>query len=60
MLYCRQTEHIFLEKIWHDAGVKHIDRQYYEGGRHEMLNEINRDEVTRNIINWIHNALNPS
>jgi len=42
-----------LEKLWREAGVQRIDRQYYEGGRHEMLNEINRDEVTRNIINWI-------
>lgn len=25
----------------------------YEGGRHEMLNEINRDEVTEDWLNWI-------
>ena len=43
----------FLETAWRDAGVKRIDRQIYEGGRHEMLNETNRDEVTGAIIAWI-------
>jgi alpha-beta hydrolase superfamily lysophospholipase len=42
-----------LEELWRKAGVQRIDRQYYPGGRHEMLNEINRDEVTQNIIFWI-------
>lgn len=42
-----------LEKRWRQAGIKQIDTQYYEGGRHEMLNEINRDEVTRGLIRWI-------
>ncbi len=27
--------------------------KFYPGGRHEMLNEINRDEVTQNIIDWL-------
>ncbi len=43
----------YLESRWREAGVRHIDRQIYAGGRHEMLNEINRDEVTRNVIDWI-------
>lgn len=42
-----------LERRWHEAGVKRIDTQYYEGGRHEMLNEINRDEVTQDIVGWL-------
>lgn len=42
-----------LERWWRTAGVKTIDRLYYEGGRHEMLNEVNRDEVMRDIIRWI-------
>jgi alpha-beta hydrolase superfamily lysophospholipase len=46
-----------LERLWREAGVQRIDHQYYEGGRHEMLNEINRDEVTQNIIHWIKDAL---
>ena len=42
-----------LERRWREAGVQRIDTLYYEGGRHEMLNETNRDEVTRDIIEWI-------
>jgi alpha-beta hydrolase superfamily lysophospholipase len=43
----------YLEELWREAGIKRIDKQYYKDGRHEMLNEINREEVTQNIINWI-------
>src|ERR1700733_4061064 len=32
------------------AGIQDIDHNYYPGGRHEMLNEINRDEVRANLI----------
>ncbi len=42
-----------LEKLWSEAGVQDIERQIYAGGRHEMLNETNRDEVTQNILNWL-------
>lgn len=43
----------YLEQRWREAGVKQIDRQIYAGGRHEMLNETNRDEVTANLIGWL-------
>ena len=43
----------YLEELWRKAGIERIDKQYYKGGRHEMLNEINRDEVARNIIHWV-------
>jgi len=46
-----------LEKRWRDAGVKRVDPRYYAGGRHEMLNETNRDEVTRDAIAWLRGAL---
>ncbi len=29
------------------------DGQIYEGARHELLNETNRDQVTADIINWL-------
>jgi alpha-beta hydrolase superfamily lysophospholipase len=35
------------------AGVVDVTEKYYPGGRHEMLNETNRDEVTRDIIAWL-------
>jgi alpha-beta hydrolase superfamily lysophospholipase len=42
-----------LEARWRAGGVTNIETAYYKGGRHEMLNEINRDEVTSDIINWL-------
>lgn len=42
-----------LESRWRAGGVTTIDTAYYAEGRHEMLNEINRDEVTADIIAWL-------
>lgn len=33
--------------------VERVDCHIYPGGRHEMLNEINRDEVIRDILAWL-------
>ena len=46
-----------LEERWRGAGVGRFDRLEYEGGRHEMLNETNRDEVTRDVIAWLRKTL---
>jgi len=46
-----------LEERWRGVGVASIDTQYYEGGRHEMLNETNRDEVTQGLVDWIKTTL---
>jgi len=35
------------------AGLYDIFHEFYPGGRHEMLNEINRDEVRANLLSWI-------
>ena len=35
------------------AGVEDVTLTLYPGGRHEMLNETNRDEVTADIIAWL-------
>jgi len=31
--------------------------EFYPGGRHEMLNETNRDEVRTGLIGWISSVL---
>lgn len=36
-----------------EAGVKQVDVKLYPDARHEMLNEINREEVWQDIIRWI-------
>ena len=35
------------------AGLYDISHEFYPGGRHEMLNELNRDEVHRDLLGWI-------
>ena len=40
-------------KCFCDAGMKDVMIRLYEGGRHEMLNEINKQDVYQDIINWI-------
>ena len=44
--------HILIER-YRAAGVKDIAYDFYPGGRHEMLNETNRDEVIANLLRWI-------
>ena len=34
-------------------GVKDLDLILYPGGRHEMFNEINRDEVLADLLKWL-------
>lgn len=48
---------IGLEKAYRTAGVQDVTRKEYPEGRHEMLNETNRDEVTHDIIEWIKQRL---
>lgn len=35
------------------VGVKDLEMEFFEGGRHEILNETNREEVYEVIINWL-------
>ncbi len=39
------------------AGLYDISHDFYQGGRHEMLNEINRDEVRERLLAWIASLL---
>ena len=38
---------------YRQAGIWNVSYDFYPGGRHEMLNEINRDEVRSNLLRWI-------
>jgi alpha-beta hydrolase superfamily lysophospholipase len=35
------------------AGLERVTHRFYEGARHELFNETNRDEVTRDLILWL-------
>ena len=39
------------------AGVQDVTLKLYEGGRHEMFNEINREEVYDDLIGWLNSKL---
>ena len=36
-----------------DAGLHDVTMKLYPGGRHEMLNETNREEVMQDILTWL-------
>lgn len=42
-----------LYEIYKNTGVKDITLKLYPEARHELLNEINREEVTNDIITWV-------
>lgn len=39
------------------AGILDVTERYYLGGRHEMFNEINRDEVMHDLLAWLRRVL---
>lgn len=47
-----QTVHDLVAR-YEALGAGPITVQLYPGGRHEMLNEINRDEVEGNLVGWL-------
>ena len=46
-----------IEKVFRSCGIAHLDVKLYDGARHEILNEINREEVYADILAWIENNL---
>jgi alpha-beta hydrolase superfamily lysophospholipase len=42
---------------YRDAGLRDIAFDFYPGGRHEMLNEINRRQVQTRLLGWISRTL---
>ena len=46
-----------LARAYERTGHPDVTLRLYPGGRHEMLNEANRDEFTRDVLEWIDGAL---
>jgi alpha-beta hydrolase superfamily lysophospholipase len=46
-----------LEKRYLAVGIKRVDVRVYADGRHEMFNEINREEVASDTIAWFNSCL---
>jgi len=41
-----------LVKMYKKLQIKNVTYKLYKEGRHEMLNEINREEVAKDVISW--------
>ena len=39
-----------LLRVYNEAGLVRVTRRFYDGARHELVNETNRDKVTRDLI----------
>ena len=44
-------------KKYKNAGIKNLTLKLYSEGRHEMLNEINKEEVEKDVLNWLNKIL---
>ena len=42
-----------LGQRYRDAGLVDVAVRLYDGARHEILNEINRHEVTADVVAWL-------
>jgi hypothetical protein len=42
-----------LYRIYQDRGMQDVTLKLYENGRHEILNEINKEEVKADILDWL-------
>ncbi len=47
-----------LQLVYQKAGIHDVDLRLYPEARHELFNELNRDEVTEDFIEWL-NACMP-
>ncbi len=46
-----------VEEMFRSAGCKDVTVKLYPGGRHEMFNETNRQEVFQDLLDWIESKL---
>ena len=47
-----QLVHLLAQR-YRDAGLTDVTVAVYEGSRHEIFNETNRDDVTADVIDWL-------
>lgn len=44
-------------KNYKKAGIKDLTLKIYKGGRHEMLNEVNKEEVEQDLLKWLNERI---
>jgi alpha-beta hydrolase superfamily lysophospholipase len=42
-----------LAQRYREAGLTDVTLTVYDGARHEIFNETNRDEVTADVVGWL-------
>lgn len=46
-----------LYEIYQEIGLKNVELKLYDGARHEILNEVNREEVKADFFSWIEKSV---
>lgn len=46
-----------VEKLYVDSGFTDVTLNLYKDGRHEMINELNQEEVYQDLLSWINSKL---
>ena len=46
-----------IEKLYKEAGIIDVSVILYPDGRHELLNDINREQVTQDLMSWMEHHL---
>ena len=49
--YSKTVQKLF--NRYRKIGMKNVEQKLYEGARHELLNEINREEVYTDVLEWL-------
>ncbi|MFT7220043.1 MAG: alpha-beta hydrolase superfamily lysophospholipase [Candidatus Azotimanducaceae bacterium] len=44
-------------EAYREHGLTRLNTRFYEGGRHELFNETNKDEVITDLVTWLEDAL---
>ena len=46
-----------LIKTYNKFNLENVTYKFYDEGRHEMLNEINKEEVMEDVVNWLNKQI---
>lgn len=46
-----------VENLFREAGIQNVTMKLYPGGRHEMLNEQEREQVMEDLLQWVNRTL---
>lgn len=54
---CKGLEQLL--SVYQELGIRDVTWHFYPGGRHEALNETNKQEVLTDLIHWLERHLTP-